>query len=574
MALLEGKANYISYSYSESFLRGWLKETPSNNNHRCIFIIDNRNAFESINSNGFYSILITDDFTIKDFQRCVCGERNAGTTRNEYFFATSFENKNDRQEFDRLLDSENLQHYSCWKIFHMAGVFCDYLFSSDNHNELKKKLSGFIAAKVGQADSGQNETSPHQSNGISNALLITKTGTRGEKVVQCIENFITVLENDNRFSGKIQYDKFSCQTVCSGSMPWNQNDNTRPWERLDDAAAFSIIQSCYTLTSRKDFDDAVTIVSNRHSFHAVQKVLESIVWDGKPRVRDMLVDYLGAQDTDFNYQCFRLWMIEAVSRVYEPGCKCDYTIILAGEQGIGKSTFLRKLSLDDKWFCDNLDNMGFQNSAEILLGSWIVELPELKALKHSDLSSMKRFMTAQSDKFRRPYERRPEIFPRQCIFAGTTNDAFFLEDLTGNRRFLPIEVGVNRPTKSIFDDEFLEDARQAWAEILTLYKAGNVKLTLPREYEEKAREVQEDFKTDNGEAGLITSFLESRDKTCPLQIWRECLGEPEPSRPTRSKSNEIANIVLSVPGWQRMKCSYRFENYGVQKGFFKCNQGR
>ena len=73
-------------------------------------------------------------------------------------------------------------------------------------------------------------------------------------------------------------------------------------------------------------------------------------------------------------------MLGAVSRIYHPGCKFDYTVILQGRQGLGKSTFLQLMALNDSWFNDSLDSLDSDKAAQSLMGSWIIELAELKSL--------------------------------------------------------------------------------------------------------------------------------------------------------------------------------------------------
>lgn len=124
-----------------------------------------------------------------------------------------------------------------------------------------------------------------------------------------------------------------------------------PWSSHDDSALFSLIQADYGLKSRQDFADALKNVSMRNKFHPVRELLDSLTWDGKEHIRSLLPEYLGAEDSDYTYQVMRLWMLGAVSRVYKPGSKFDYTIILQGSQGIGKSTFLKLMALDDLCSC-------------------------------------------------------------------------------------------------------------------------------------------------------------------------------------------------------------------------------
>lgn len=157
-------------------------------------------------------------------------------------------------------------------------------------------------------------------------------------------------------------------------------------------------------------------------------------------------------------------MLGAVSRAYKPGSKFDYTIILQGSQGIGKSTFLKLMALDDSWFNDSLDSLDSDKAVQSLTGSWIIELAELKSLARTagGVESVKRFLTATQDKYRIPYERRADTFYRQCVFAGTTNKDDFLQDETGNRRFLIIHTGVTKPFKSLFTPEAMDDIKQAY----------------------------------------------------------------------------------------------------------------
>ncbi len=205
------------------------------------------------------------------------------------------------------------------------------------------------------------------------------------------------------------------------------------------------------MKSRNDYFDAIKNVSMKNKFHPVRELLGSFKWDGKEYIRNLLPDYLGVEDTEYSYQVMRLFMLGAVARVYNPGCKFDYTPIFTGRQGIGKSTFLRLLSLLDEWFNDSLDSLDSDKSTQSLMGSWIIELAELKSLARTagGVDSVKRFLTATQDKLRLPYERRADVFLRQCVFAGTTNKSDFLQDETGNRRFLIIQTGVNEPTKSL-----------------------------------------------------------------------------------------------------------------------------
>ena len=390
------------------------------------------------------------------------------------------------------------------------------------------------------------------------------------KILQIIKNFETVLENDPRFAGKIGFDEFSNQTSLLGSVPWDQSNSIRAWSGHDDSALFSLIQSDYGLRGRNDFFDALKNVSIKNRFHPVRDLLDSLSHKGTGHIRRLLPDYLGVEDTGYQFQVMRLWMLGAVTRIYRPGCKFDYTMILTGPQGLGKSTFLRLMALDDGWFNDSLDNLDSDKAAQSLMGSWIIELAELKSLARTSggVESIKRFLTAQQDKYRAPYERRAELFPRQCVFAGTTNQAEFLQDLTGNRRFLVVETGVNEPTKSLFAPEAIEEIKAAWAEAIQIFRTENPALILPEEIREKAEEIQEKSLADDGKAGLIEAYLEGKNITCAIEIWREALGEC--GQPAKWQSIEINGILSKIDGWERMKSPTNMGKFGKQRGFRRC----
>ncbi len=392
---------------------------------------------------------------------------------------------------------------------------------------------------------------------------------KSRKILQTVKNFEIVLENDKRFAGKIKFDEFSQQAYLMGSTPWESTKCNRTWSSFDDSAAFSIIQSDYGLNRRSDFFDAVKNVSMRSRFHPVMNMLDSLAWDGSERIRGLLPDYLGAEDTEYTYQAMRLLMLGAVARIYSPGIKFDYTMVLQGPQGIGKSTFLRLMALNDGWFNDSLDSLDSDKAVQSLMGSWIIELAELKSLARTagGVDSVKRFLSATQDKYRAPYERRADIFLRQCTFWGTTNRTDFLQDETGNRRFLIVRAGINAPKRDLFAPEAVEDIKAAWAQAVHIWKTENPQLILPDSCKQDAERLQNESISDDGKAGIIREYLEDKQRTCAIEIWQKALNET--GRPQKWQASEINNIINSIPGWEKMENPSRFGKYGQQRGFQK-----
>ena len=432
--------------------------------------------------------------------------------------------------------------------------------------ETKKQYKGGVSSNSAPPDSNIAEVLQM----LDYKIEYDKDGNeKGSKLQQTVRNFEIIMDNDSRFAGKIKFDEFSRQEYLMGKIPWENESCDRAWGSHDDAALYSIIQTDYGVKNRNDYFDAIKNVSMRNKFHPVRDILDGLEWDGSERIRSLLPDYLGAEDTEYSYQVMRLWMLGAVARVYEPGCKFDYTMIFTGPQGLGKSTFLKMMSLNDSWFNDSLDSLDSDKAAQSLMGSWIVELAELKSLARTagGVESVKRFLTAVQDKYRVPYERRADIFLRQCVFAGTTNKSDFLQDETGNRRFLIIQTGVNELTKSLFVPEAIEDMKAAWAQAVHIWKTEQPELILPDSCRDEARRLQDESMADDGKVGIIGAFLEDKQRTCVLEIWKEALEEN--GRPQKWQSSEISDIILSIPGWTRVKSPTNFKEYGKQKLFQK-----
>jgi putative DNA primase/helicase len=194
-----------------------------------------------------------------------------------------------------------------------------------------------------------------------------------------------------------------------------------------------------------DFDttklnECINLVSQENSYDPVATYLNEQAlpaWDGKPRLASFLHRYFGAEDTPYSALVGERWLKSAVARTLKPGCQADHMLILEGAQGIGKSTALLKLA--GAWYGGDppaiIQTIRFK---EYLLGRWIVDISELQALRSNVAAAIKCELTTREDRFRLPYARRTEAFPRRVAFAGTTNEFQYLNDPTGNRRYWPV----------------------------------------------------------------------------------------------------------------------------------------
>lgn len=249
--------------------------------------------------------------------------------------------------------------------------------------------------------------------------------------------------------------------------------------------------------------NAIKEIAYNNSYHPVKQYLESLEWDGVPRVETMFTTFLSAKDCELYHVYAKLFMIAAIKRVYKPGCKFDNMLVLQGEQGNGKSTFCEKLAVNDKWYNDNIIIADRDKDSLLYMqDAWIVIMDELDAWNKADTNAAKGFMSKRSDKFRAPYAQNSEEHPRHCVFIGNTNDETFLKDNTAitERRYWVIKTEGNWETSrdkiKLMTPEMIN---QLWAEAMAMYKENeDIELVIPPELYKEMVDEQLQFKNENG----------------------------------------------------------------------------
>lgn len=432
-------------------------------------------------------------------------------------------------------------------------------------------------------------------------MQLLQVHSESGKPLKTTDNVLIILENDPNLKGKFVFEEFSNRILCLGALPWNDSSGVRDWTDNDDAGLRHYIEKVYAVTGKDRICDALSLCCHQNKTNAVQDYLKDLpCWDGVTRVETLFIDYLGAADNTYTRAVAKTSLTAAVARAMNPGVKYDYMPVLVGPQGLGKSTLLRLLA--PKWFNDSLTTLEGKDAYETVQGSWIIELAELVGMSKSDDNRIKQFLSKQEDIFREPYGRRAGRFPRRCVFFGTTNEEEFLRDHTGNRRFWPVNCGIQTPIKSVFTD-LAANVRQIWAEAVLMWRNGE-KLYLLPEIETYAKQAQEEHSEHSAKEGIIREFLDReipmdwekrslndrkmywagvfdsdraktelkrRERICAAEIWCEAFdGEIRYFR--RSDAAEINAILARISGWKKNQKAMRTGcAYGVQKGFVRCN---
>ncbi|MGC4050968.1 MAG: virulence-associated E family protein [Paludibaculum sp.] len=350
------------------------------------------------------------------------------------------------------------------------------------------------------------------------------------------------------FQSVLAYDEFRMRVVVNRTPPWGDDMGTQ-WTDNHDRQALRWLQSRGVEVSESVAASAVQTVAFGNRFHPLRAYLESLKWDEQPRLSDWLYMYLGVAHSPYSAAVAERWMISAVARVFEPGCKADCCLIFEGLQGLGKSTALSILG--GEYYTDELDDMGSKDSSLQLLGAWIIEIAELASYSRSGVDRVKAFMSRSTDRFRPPYGRSLIEAPRQCVFGGTVNGDTYLRDETGGRRFWPVIC------THAHLDELRRDRDQLWAEAVHRYRAKTVWWMDTPELRELAAQEQRDRYEGDAWEELILPWLAKRmcrDVSISEILQTEsCLGKPT-GQWTQSDRIRVAKILKSN-GWSRFNAA-------------------
>lgn len=371
---------------------------------------------------------------------------------------------------------------------------------------------------------------------------IVKNGpNKGKKrIVDQLHNLNLIFSNVMPATPLFKKDEFKQREFYACDAPWGAKKGTTLSD-IDVLLAKGWFSTSEFKIEPKNqtIEEAMAVVGHRNSVHPVRDWLNSLEWDGIPRISTWIKDYVqGEAPEPYLSKVSAIFFLGMVARVFEPGCQWDYVLILEGKQGTKKSSLARVLA-SDEWFCENLPDLRDKDAMLNLQGAWLIELAEMKNLKHSDSATIKSFITRRKDRVRAPYGKRSMDVPRQCVFIGSINESEYLKDETGGRRFWPVKVGET-------DLEGIKEVReQLFAEAKYVYDRKIEKLYLEGKALEQAEEMQENRQLSEEIAEMKEAFIEFREE------------KPEGFNFDRLRLKELFNGP-----WQK----WEGKNYSLQNG--------
>ena len=359
-------------------------------------------------------------------------------------------------------------------------------------------------------------------------IKIKDDGT--ETVLSRVHNLILILTNANEFRGRIVLNEFSEQMLIDGQ----DTDDVGP------ILIKTVIEKNWISHERintRDVDEAIRVVAKSNKIHPVREYLESLIWDGVERIDDFFPDICGARKDDYHMDASRSLFVSSVARILDPGCRVHLMTILISPQGFGKTTLWKVLF--GEWCSELTSSLDDKDFYIGLRGVWCMDFAELDAFSKADTSRIKRIITSPDDSYRSVYGKNYQKHKRQCILVGGTNNPQWLSDVTGGRRFLPINV------EHEIDTDVVAGIRdQLWAEAVVRFRRGDPWWTV------RDAEIHQDavYVEDSWEE-IISDWIQRQFKTetTIAEVLERAL-KIEPGRQGRPEQTRAGSALRRL-GW-------------------------
>lgn len=355
-------------------------------------------------------------------------------------------------------------------------------------------------------------------------------------------NAIMLVRYHPELAGRLRYNERYLRQEWVGAPPWDRGD--AGGAVIDDDASWLAAWATGVVgmdIGTKVAHSAMAAEARRHPYEPVRDYLDGLEWDGTCRLAHWCSTYLGAQVSRYTSAVGRAWLVSAVARVYEPGCKADHMLVIEGPQGALKSSTLEVLGTP--WFADLAIDPASKDTWQDIHGPWIIEWSDLAGHGRREAETLKSFLSRRTDRYRPSYGRIVEEVPRRCVFAGTTNESQYLGDPTGNRRYWPVRAGC------IDIDALARDKGQLWAEAVEAYRSGcpwwlDAELAVDASAQQSERAMEDPWVQTI--ATMLHGRLTAEDFVSTLDVIR-WLGL-ESSQQRTSTSRRISAIMTSL-GW-------------------------
>lgn len=438
-------------------------------------------------------------------------------------------------------------------------ALCSHLafWTGKNHIQIERL---WLASPLGQREKTQKRIG-YRNTTINNAIknckdtydiAIQKSDSinyeflmKNKKNTLCLENVGKVLRINPFFAGRFRWDNFKTQVEMKVDDVWIQ---------FEDKHIINIQRIISTLfvdfqTIKKDMVyDAVFLIAHENAMDSAIDYLKGLVWDKEPRLDTWLCSVYGVEDNVYHRAVGSNWLKGLVKRIMFPGSKFDQILVIEGKQGSKKSLSLYTLGFNGDWHIETTQSTENKDFFMQFSSKPIIEFAEGETLSRTEVKRMKAIITTQNDKFRAPYDRVSRDHPRRCVFAMTTNSSEYLKDETGNRRWLPVAIVLDKANV-----EWLADNRdQLYAE--AYYRVITKNETTWEYPEEETKAQQESRRISDPNSELVADWyfnaISEDDRNIGITILQVFIGAYNNNMGSKKMQKweemSIANILKDV----------------------------
>lgn len=348
------------------------------------------------------------------------------------------------------------------------------------------------------------------------------------------DNIVRILSGVKEFKNMFWFDEFHNKYFTK------YHGKVTEWTDNDELNFMVLIQGKIGLTkiNSKHINEAVRYVANQDVRNEPKEWMDSLEWDNVNRLDNFFIDCFGSEDNEYTRAASANWLVSMVARIYSPGCKVDNMVIFESKQGKMKSTALDVIG--SPWYAEVNESVNSKDFYLSIQGRMVIEISELDSFSKAESNTIKKVITCREDRFRPPYGRATESFPRKCIFAGSTNEDHYMRDDTGGRRFWPVKI------TNINIDKIRAQKEQLFAEAVSRYKKGQTWWVMP----ESAKDEQELRRQQDIWEDIVSDWLIKNQKTdiTTHNVAIDCL-KLDMAKIDRRTQSRICNI-LKILEWE------------------------
>ncbi|QBY47010.1 VapE domain-containing protein [Arsenophonus nasoniae] len=433
---------------------------------------------------------------------------------------------------------------------------CDWndYFQAKGIEELEREFNANLRIPLNKAGRPASKEKKSKANTFPHELNLKINERTGEYDTN-LKNIQKAIKCHDVTGFQFSYDKFKSAEMVRFGEHWieiNDNTITNLRLRLDELGMPKVRQD--------EVRRVVNCVAEENSFDSGIDWITSLVWDGKPRVKNFFSQYFSAKGNAEYIEAVSKYTWTALAgRMMKPAIKADMVPIIYGEQGKTKSTGIEKMCPFDDAFVKIDLTKNDEDIARRIRGCVIAEWEELRGLSGRDSESTKAFISATKDKWIPKYREYAVTNPRRLIFIGTTNKQEILTDCTGNRRYLPLNSG------QVNCSAIERDRDQLWAEALVLFNEHGI---MWQKAEELAKKEHEQYRVKDSWEDDLFEYLEIGTKREMQFVSTEALFSRLGLMVGHTNRNHAERLkaVMSAFGYDKAK---KRINGQEKRGYFK-----